>query len=454
MMTIPQTVSAQREYFSSGVTLDLDFRRRMLKALDASVDKWENALYEALQTDLHKSREEAYMTEISIVKGEIKACLGNLGKWASRKRCPTPLSCFPSRSYTVTEPLGSVLILSPWNYPVQLALNPLIGAIAAGCTAVLKLSPLAPSVSAVLSQMLSECFEPEYVAVFQGHRDVNEALFEERFDLIFLTGSPALGKVAMSAAAKNLTPVILELGGKSPCVIDKGADLALAARRVAWGKILNAGQTCIAPDYILVQRDLKDAFVREFRSAVSALLGVHPEESPYYGRIVSDRAFQRIVSYLSEGEVLAGGHYDENTRFMEPTLLGDVSLDSVVMQNEIFGPVFPVLVYDDLGDVEGFVNSRPKPLALYYFGEERTGWEFVRRTSSGGACINDTIMHIANPALPFGGVGNSGMGHYHGKESFLAFSHTRSVLCSPRRFDVPFRYMPYRLFGLVKKLLG
>ena len=454
MMTIPRTVLSQREYFRSGATLDLDFRRRMLKSIDAALCKYADDLYEALWADLHKSREEAYLTEISIVSGEIREAIRNLGRWASRKRCRTPLSCLPSRSYTVAEPLGTVLIVSPWNYPVQLALNPLVGAITAGCTAVLKFSPGAPSVSEVLGRMLDDCFGPEYVAHFQGHRDVNEALFAERYDLIFLTGSPALGKVAMQAAAKNLTPVILELGGKSPCIIDDGADMAIAARRVAWGKIINAGQTCIAPDYILIRKGLKADFVREFKGATSALLGGKPEQSRFYGRMSSERAFDRVVSYLDDGEILAGGHKDRASLYVEPTVLGGVSPESPVMQEEIFGPVFPLIEYDNLEEAMDFVNSRLKPLALYYFGEERKGWAFIRHTSSGGACINDTIMHIANPDLPFGGVGNSGMGHYHGKESFLAFSHIRSVLCSPRRIDVPFRYMPYRFFGLVKRLLG
>ncbi len=453
-MTIPQTIKAQRDFFRSGSTLVLDYRRDTLKKLDAALDKWEEALYEALWKDLHKSKEEAFLTEVSIVRGEIKDAIRNLGRWASRKRCRTPLSCFPSRSYIVTEPLGTVLIVSPWNYPVQLALNPLVGAIAAGCTAVLKFSPHAPNVSEVLGKMLDECFAPEYIAHFQGHREVNEALLAERYDLIFLTGSPALGKVAMEAAAKNLTPVVLELGGKSPCIIDDGADMAVAARRVVWGKVINAGQTCIAPDYILIRRGLKEDFVRKFKDAVCALLGRHPERSMYYARMSGERAFSRVVSYLSEGEILAGGHTDKTELYVEPTLLGGVRPDSPVMQDEIFGPVFPLLEYDSLDEAVDFILSRAKPLALYYFGEERKGWNLIRRTSSGGACINDTIMHIANPSLPFGGVGNSGMGHYHGKESFLAFSHTRSVLCSPRSIDVPLRYMPYRFFSLIKKLLA
>lgn len=453
-MTIGSTVSSQKEFFRSGATLDRDFRRRMLKMLDASLDKWEDALYDALWADLHKSREEAYMTEVSIVRGELRACLKNLDKWTARERRHTPLSCFPSRSYIVTEPLGTVLIVSPWNYPVQLALVPLIGAIAAGCTVALKLSPSSPSVSSVLEAMLSECYPSDYISVFQGHRDVNESLFSECFDLIFLTGSPALGRVAMQAAAKNLTPVVLELGGKSPCVVDSGADVRLAAKRIVWGKILNSGQTCIAPDYIMIHRSVKDEFVGEFRAAVSELLGRAAEESPYYCRIVNDKAFARLKSYLAEGRVVAGGHYDETSRYMEPALLEGVDIDSAVMMEEIFGPIFPLMTFDGIEEVTGFVNSRPKPLALYYFGDECRGWDVVRRTSSGGACINDTIMHIANPNLPFGGVGNSGIGHYHGRESILAFSHRRSVLCTPRRIDVPFRYMPYRFFGLVRRLLG
>ena len=452
-MTIHDTVLAQREYFLSAATLGIDFRKRMLRYLLEALEKYEEQLYAALWTDLHKSREEAYMTEISIVKGEIRDALKNIGRWTARKRVRTPLTCLPSRSYIVTEPLGVVLIVAPWNYPVQLLLNPLVGAIAAGCTAVLKTSPAVPAVAEVLRKLIEDTFEPRYVALFQGHREVNEALFKEKYDLIFLTGSPSLGKVAMRAAAENLTPVVLELGGKSPCIVDRDADIALAARRIAWGKSLNCGQTCIAPDYLMLSQEIKRQFIEEFARAVSELYADGVRESSHYVRVVSDKAFDRLENYLSDGKIVYGGERDRATRFFGPTLLDEVSPDSPVMTEEIFGPIFPIMTFSSREEAINFINARPKPLALYYFGKRSAGREILRRTSSGGACINDTIMHIANSGLPFGGVGNSGMGRYHGKESLLAFSHRRSVLDTPGCIDLPLRYMPYKLFPLIKKLL-
>lgn len=452
-MTIHDTVLAQREYFLSAATLGIDFRKRMLRSLLEALEKYEEQLYAALWTDLHKSREEAYMTEISIVKGEIRDALKNIGRWTARKRVRTPLTCLPSRSYIVTEPLGVALIVAPWNYPVQLLLNPLVGAIAAGCTAVLKTSPAVPAVAEVLRKLIEDTFEPRYVALFQGHREVNEALFKEKYDLIFLTGSPSLGKVAMRAAAENLTPVVLELGGKSPCIVDRDADIALAARRIAWGKSLNCGQTCIAPDYLMLSQEIKRQFIEEFARAVSELYADGVMESPHYVRVVSDKAFDRLENYLGDGKIVYGGERDRATRFFGPTLLDEVSPDAPVMTEEIFGPIFPIMTFSSREEAINFINARPKPLALYYFGKRSAGREILRRTSSGGACINDTIMHIANSGLPFGGVGNSGMGRYHGKESLLAFSHRRSVLDTPGCIDLPLRYMPYKLFPLIKKLL-
>ena len=452
-MNIHDTVIAQREYFLSAATLGIDFRKRMLQALLDALDKYEEELYSALWTDLHKSREEAYMTEISIVRGEIRDALKNIGRWTARKRVRTPLTCLPSMSYIVTEPLGVALIVAPWNYPVQLLLNPLVGAIAAGCTAVLKTSPSVPAVAEVLRKMIEETFEPRYIALFQGHREVNEELLKEKYDLIFLTGSPSLGKVAMRAAAENLTPVVLELGGKSPCIVDKDADIALAARRIAWGKSLNCGQTCIAPDYLMLSQEIKQQFIDEFAKAVEELYGSSIKDSPHYVRIVSEKAFDRLGTYLKDGEIIYGGERDRDARFFGPTLLDDVAPDSSVMTEEIFGPIFPIMTFASREEVIDFINARPKPLALYYFGKRSAGREILRRTSSGGACINDTIMHIANSSLPFGGVGNSGIGRYHGRESLLAFSHRRSVLDTPTCMDLPLRYMPYRLFPLIKKLL-
>ena len=448
----------QKDYFKSGETLDVDFRRKMLKKFLQTMEKWEQRLADALWTDLHKSYEEAYLTEISIVKGEIKNHISHVRKWARRSKRCSPLKLFPSRSYVVKEPLGTALIVSPWNYPVQLLLNPLVGAISSGCTAVLKPSPYVPTVSRVIEEMIRDTFEEKYVAVVQGNREVNSILFEQRWDLIFFTGSPALAKTVMASAAKYLTPVILELGGKSPCIIDRTADIAKAAKRIAWGKTLNSGQTCIAPDYILIHKDVKDRFVKAFAEEVRNLHGEDISKDRHYVRIVNDRAFERVTGYFKDGKIIYGGASDAATRFIEPTLIEDVPLDSPLMTEEIFGPVFPVIVMDDEGrsfreKVVDFVTEREKPLAFYYFGKESDGWDIVGRTSSGGGCINDVIMHIANEKVPFGGVGNSGMGRYHSKDSFEAFSHTRSIIATGTWIDLPFRYMPYKMFSLVKKLL-
>lgn len=443
----------QRNYFRSHATLSLDFRREMLQRLKTNILRFEKELCDALYLDLHKSYEEAYMTEISIVLGEIDNFLENLRRWAAPSKKSTPLKMFPSRSMILTEPLGVALIMSPWNYPVQLVLNPLVGAIAAGCTAVVKPSPYVEHVAEVLERLIYETFDKEYITVVQGHRDVNTELLKQRYDIIFFTGSPDLGRVVMRAAAENATPVILELGGKCPVIVDRSADVRLAAKRVAWGKTLNAGQTCIAPDYVLIHEDVKAEFVEEFRHALVELHGEDAQLSKHYVRMVSDKAFERVSGYLREGRVLVGGRVDASDRYIEPTLLDNVLLDSAVMTTEIFGPVLPVLTIKSIDEAIAFVNDREKPLALYVFADESVGRKVLHHTSSGGACVNDVIMHIANEHLPFGGVGNSGMGRYHGRDSLYTFSHRRSVVVTPTWIDLPFRYMPYRLFKWVKRLM-
>ncbi len=450
---ISALAAAQKTYFRSGATLPEAFRRTMLRRLDAALANWEKRLCDALWTDLHKSPEEAFLTEISIVRGEIRSHLGHLGKWMRPEPRPTPLKLLPSKSRIVSEPLGQALIVAPWNYPVQLLLNPLVGAISAGCTALLKPSPYTPHVAKTIEGLISEIFDEQYVAVVQGDREVNTLLFGMRWDAIFFTGSPALGRIVMAAAAKNLTPVVLELGGKSPCIVDRGADIEVAVRRIAWGKTLNAGQTCIAPDYLLIHRSLQDRFTEAFARALHRLHGDDAQQSPHYVRLVNDRAFERVAGYLAQSKVLIGGRTDAADRYIEPTLLAEVDPASPVMQEEIFGPVLPMLPFDDIGEAVALVNDREKPLALYYFGPEKAGREVLLRTSSGGACLNDVIMQIANDRLPFGGVGNSGMGRYHGRDSFDAFSHRRGVVESPARFDLPFRYPPYKGFRWVKKIL-
>lgn len=450
---IEELVRKQRAFFATGTTRDIEWRRFQLREFRNGLQRWEKPLCDALWKDLHKSYEEAYMTEIGLVYGEIRKATSKVGRWARKRWKPTSLAVLPSSSYIVREPLGSTLILSPWNYPVQLLLNPLVGAIAAGCTAILKPSPYVPNVSKVLEDMISDIFEEDFVAVVQGNRTVNSELFKHRYDLVFLTGSPSLGRIAMEAQAKYLTPMVLELGGKSPCIVDKDADLKIAARRIAWGKSLNSGQTCIAPDYLFLHEDIKDAFIEAFKKELAGLYPDGTEQSDFFVHIVKDSAFERLVGYLKDGEIVAGGHSDREKRWIEPTLLDKVSPDAPVMQEEIFGPIFPIMTFRSRDEVIDFVNGREKPLAFYYFGKASNGWDIIGKTTSGGACINDTIMHIANANIPFGGVGNSGMGSYHSERSFLAFSHERAVVKSPTWIDLAFRYMPYKQFSLIKKML-
>lgn len=450
---IKEIVAAQRDFFRSHKTLSIEYRLEMLKRLREAIVRHERELTDALYLDLHKSYEEAYLTEISILLGEIDNFLKHLKGWAAPSKKATPLKMFPSRSEIVTEPLGVALIIAPWNYPVQLLLNPLIGAIAAGCTAVLKPSPYTPHVAELLERLIAESFDSEYIAVVQGNRDVNTALLKERYDIIFFTGSPELGRVVMRAAAENLTPVVLELGGKSPVVVDKSANIEVAAKRIAWGKTLNAGQTCIAPDYLLIHKDIKAQFVEAYRNALRELHGEDTLKSRHYVRMVSDRAFERVRGYLTLGDIVLGGNTVAEERYIEPTLLDNVATDSAVMREEIFGPILPMITIESMAEAKEFILAREKPLAMYIFSTESAARDILEHTSSGGACINDTIMHIANEHLPFGGVGNSGMGRYHGRDSLYTFSHRRAVVTTPTWLDVPFRYMPYRLFSWIKRLL-
>ena len=448
---IQTTREKQQQYFLSGATLALPFRKQALRKLLQAMKQYERQLADALWQDLHKSYEEAYLTELSIVYGEIRNHLRHLSRWARPERKSSPLAIMPASSRIIKEPLGNTLIIAPWNYPVQLLLNPLVGAISAGCTAMLKPSPYVPNVSRVLTELIRNTFPAEYIAIVEGNREINKMLLAERWDMIFFTGSPALGKMVMEAAAKHLTPVVLELGGKSPCIIDKTANLSVAAKRIAWGKALNAGQTCIAPDYLMIHEDVKDKFLKLLVKEWKHLLTKNPQEAKHFVRIVNDKALDRLIGYLNDGTVYHGGRYDKSERFLEPTILTNVSPDAPVMQEEIFGPIFPVLTFKHIDDVISFVTKREKPLALYYFGTDDK--KILRHTSSGGTCINDVIMHIVNHKTPFGGVGNSGMGAYHGKDSFLTFSHRRSVIKTPTWVDMPFRYMPYKLFNLIKRMV-
>lgn len=448
-------LDSQRAFFASGHTRGYDFRHTALLQLKSSVHTHLPALYEALWQDLHKSEAEAYLTEVAIVLREIDDQLRHLRCRMRAKRVGTPLFLWPSHSRILCEPFGNVLIMAPWNYPFQLSVAPLVGAIAAGNCVVLKPSPYTPNVSAVIRQIVEPAFPSNYIAVVEGHRDVNEALLAERWDYIFFTGSPELGRTVMRAAAEHLTPVTLELGGKSPCIVDNSANVDIAARRIVWGKFLNAGQTCIAPDYLLVHENVKSPLIERIKYWINVFYGPEPEKSPNYGRLVNDKAFERVSSYLGDGTILTGGVTDPVQRYIAPTLidLGRPTDSVPVMQSEIFGPVLPVMEFVRLDEAVEFIDRHEKPLALYYFGSPETGRDVLRRTSSGGACINDTVLHIANDRLPFGGVGNSGMGKYHGKESFLTFSNRRSILCSSKNLDLPIKYPPYKHFGWIKRLM-
>jgi aldehyde dehydrogenase (NAD+) len=458
--SINNIVQKQREYFLSNETKSIDFRLKQLKKLKHAVEKYSDDIYEALWKDLHKCKEEAFLTEISIVLNEINNHIKNLKKWAKPKKVKTPVYLMPSKSFVMYEPYGVTLIIAPWNYPFQLMFAPLIGAISSGCCAVMKPSPYSQYTSEVMQKIIDETFDKEYITMIQGHRDVNQALLAQKFDLIFYTGSPDMGRVVMEAASKNLTPVVLELGGKSPCIVDKDCNLEFAARRIVWGKTINAGQTCVAPDYLMVHRDVKDELLQKMIYYVKKFYGEDQQQSHCYCRIISDKAYQRLTSYLNEGEILYGGNCDAEERYIQFTLLdlgqqptGNSQPTLNVMKQEIFGPILPVIEFDNINKVSDFISNRPKPLALYYFGNDKNAFDLLNKTTSGGVCINDTILHVANEHLPFGGVGESGMGKYHSQESFMAFSNKRAVLKSSNKIDFAMKYPPYEKIDLIKKLM-
>jgi aldehyde dehydrogenase (NAD+) len=458
--SINNIVQKQREYFLSNETKSIDFRLKQLKKLKHAVEKYSDHIYEALWKDLHKCKEEAFLTEISIVLNEINNHIKNLKKWAKPKNVKTPVYLMPSKSFVMYEPYGVTLIIAPWNYPFQLMFAPLIGAISSGCCAVMKPSPYSQYTSEVMQKIIDETFDKEYITMIQGHRDVNQALLAQKFDLIFYTGSPDMGRVVMEAASKNLTPVVLELGGKSPCIVDKDCNLEFAARRIVWGKTINAGQTCVAPDYLMVHRDVKDELLQKMIYYVKKFYGEDQQQSHCYCRIISDKAYQRLTSYLNEGEILYGGNCDAEERYIQFTLLdlgqqptGNSQPTLNVMKQEIFGPILPVIEFDNINKVSDFISNRPKPLALYYFGNDKNAFDLLNKTTSGGVCINDTILHVANEHLPFGGVGESGMGKYHSQESFMAFSNKRAVLKSSNKIDFAMKYPPYEKIDLIKKFM-
>lgn len=438
---------AQKQFFETGRTRDLAFRICQLQLLADAMRKNETVLEEALKKDLGKSAFEFYATEIGFVLADIRYTIQNLQKWSAPKRVRTPLYLFPGKSKIQKEPYGSVLILGPYNYPVQLLAEPLIGAIAAGNCAVLKPSELTPHVSKAMYQIVHSTFKEEYIACVEGGVEVNQELLSQKFDYIFFTGSERVGRIVMKAAAENLTPVTLELGGKSPVIIEKTANIKEAARRIAWGKLMNAGQTCVAPDYVLVDESRKQQFLTEMKNAFFHLYGKEIKKNPHFGRIVNERHMERLQKILEQDAkyLFCGGEADALQRYIEPAIL-DLGKDqnAASMQEELFGPILPVLSYHKLEDAVRFVNKRAKPLALYLFTKKRSAERFVlERVSSGGVCVNDTISHLINPDLPFGGVGASGMGQYHGKYSFDTFTHEKSVFYKPADWNLPVCYPPF-----------
>lgn len=451
-MNYEELIKEQRAFFNNRTTGDISFRKQSLTALQKAIRKYEKELSEALRKDLGKAPFESYMTEIGFILSEIRHTLKHLNKWAAAKRCKTPLFLFGSTSHTRPEPYGIVLILSPWNYPVQLLLAPLVGAIAAGNCAILKPSPRTVHTNHILGKLISETFPPQYIAFLETDNRQTDNLLKQHFDYIFYTGGVAFGKRIMMAAAKNLTPVTLELGGKSPCIVDNDAHIQIAARRIVWGKYLNCGQTCVAPDYIFVHREVKDKLITALQAEIERQYGKSPQESPDYPRIISQDRFYNLLLLLKQGHIVAGGKYDDRDLYIAPTVISGILPENRIMSEEIFGPILPLLDFDDIDNVIDYINNQEKPLALYYFGQNKKKARYVlQNTSSGGACINDVVTHVANTYLPFGGVGNSGTGAYHGKYSFDTFSHTRSIVQSTTRFNIGMKFAPYN--GKLKWLI-
>jgi len=442
---IGRIVELQRSFFRTGSTLDIDYRLEALERLRSALKAQEEKLHAALRADLGKGAFESYMCETGMVLSEIGYMLRHTRSLARERTVPTPLAQFPARSYVRPSPYGTALIMSPWNYPLLLTLDPLVDAIAAGNTAVLKPSAYAPRTMEALEELIEACFSPEYVAVVTGGRAENTSLLEERFDYIFFTGSQAVGKQVMAKAAEHLTPVTLELGGKSPCIVDGSADLRLTARRIVFGKFLNCGQTCVAPDYIYCFRGIRDALAAALKEEIVRQFGSLPLENPNYGKIVNEKHYHRLMGLMDREKVIWGGERDEASLRIAPTLMDNVTFDDPVMGEEIFGPILPILTYGSLDEAIGEIQARPHPLALYIFTSDRRAVERVTsRVGFGGGCVNDVIIHLATPHMGFGGFGESGMGAYHGRTGFDAFSHCKSIVDKKTWLDLPMRYQPYQ----------
>ncbi len=441
---IKNIISLQRKYFESGETLDINFRIRALKKLKNAIKNNTDKINEAIKNDLGKSAFEGYMCETGLVLSEISYMLKHIRGYAKERRVLSPLPQFPSKSYVKPSPYGVCLVMSPWNYPFLLTLDPLVASIAAGNCTVVKPSAYSPNTSRVISELIGDIFDKEYVAVIEGGREENAHLLEEKFDYIFFTGGKTVGRLVMEKASKHLTPITLELGGKSPCIVDKSANIKLSARRIVWGKYLNSGQTCVAPDYVLCHKDVKDEFVREVQKQITAQFGA-ALENENYGKMINGKHFDRVMGLINSKKVVFGGKADRAKLKIEPTVMDNVSWQDSVMGEEIFGPVMPILTFDDINEVIKTVNDNPSPLALYIFASDKKVIRAVtEKCSFGGGCVNDTVIHLATSRMGFGGVGESGMGSYHGKYSFDTFSHKKSIVDKKTWLDLPMRYQPFK----------
>ncbi|HHB2166851.1 aldehyde dehydrogenase [Bacillus cereus] len=454
-MSVSSIVNKQKAYFYNGHTRSVEVRKNNLKKLYEGIQRFEEEIFQALKLDLNKSVHESFTTEVGYVLKEISFQLKHISSWSKPKRVRTALTHFGSKGKVVPEPYGVTLIIAPWNYPFQLAIAPLVGALAAGNTIVLKPSELTPNVSKLITRMLAELFQEELVAVVEGGVEESTALLKEPFDYIFFTGSVGVGKVVMEAAAKQLTPLTLELGGKSPCIVHKDAKVDVTARRIVWGKFLNAGQTCVAPDYLYVHASVKEQLIEALRHEIAEQYGNEPLQNENYVRIVSERHFERLCRFLQDGQVAIGGNYKRDTLHIEPTVVKDITWQDAVMEDEIFGPILPIIEYENIEEVIDTIQQHPKPLALYVFSEDKEVQKTVTNNISyGGGCVNDVVYHLATPYLPFGGVGSSGLGSYHGEESFRTFSHYKSILAQSTAFDMKIRYSSTKsALKFIRKLL-
>lgn len=452
-MDIKKILNLQREYFKSGKTLDIQFRIERLKSLKDIINKYQDEILKALKDDLNKSELEAYTTEVGTSLTEINYAIKNIKKWTRKKYKKTSIINFPAKSYKLNCPYGQVLIISPWNYPFNLAIQPLVGAIAGGNCVILKPSEFSINTSKIINKIISECFDEAHVKVIEGGKEVSQKVLEEKFDYIFFTGSPRVGQIVMEAASKSLTPVTLELGGKSPCIVCSDANVSIAAKRIVWGKLINSGQTCIAPDYLLVHKTKKQELIKEIIKTIKEFYGESPMDSDDYGKIINRGHFERLIGYLEKGNILFGGKYDREKLIIGPTIVDNLTFEDQIMNEEIFGPILPVLEFEDVEEVFEIIEKNPTPLALYLFTKDSDiERKIVENIPFGGGCVNDTIMHVSSHSLPFGGVGESGMGSYHGKWSFETFTYEKSILKKATWMDIPLRYPPYEgKIKLVKK---